>query len=288
MCTQAMDKLIDMPTNPDDESRVSRRRLIQASAVVAGAAWAVPTIDGLVSVAGATTGSSYPKGCTTTCCISDGFSWNNTPLDKSCYVWFSAQITEITDAPSAPFLLTCSNQKVTFPQNGPCPSFDVTLPDCSVTILSSGSGDASCSYGDNAWSVQAPADGGNVFCGGGLLPVAQFCDYSSRHGLPGGAQPTWCCDFVIPASGCCISWQVQAAVYTSGAGGCASDWNKLVVQPCDAFGLQQSGKWSRGGEGSHACTPHGITAWCTGGAGGGGASNCTGSHSSTGRGCCPK
>ncbi len=71
------------------ESRLSRRRLLTTGVAAGGAIWAAPAIDSLVSAAGAQTGSGFPKGCTTHGCISNGFNWNGTPIDKSCYVWFS-------------------------------------------------------------------------------------------------------------------------------------------------------------------------------------------------------
>jgi len=94
-------------------------------------------------------------------------------------------------------------------------------------------------------------------------------------GLPGGINPVvWTSAITSSTLGVTAKWQWSAAVYTS-----FSTNDLLGVKPTEGKNT------SIYNNADHAGTPENFKQFVTGGARGGGASNATGSWSSTGRAC---
>ena len=151
----------------------------------------------------------------------------------------------------------------------PLPNSLITLSS-SVTIATT-----TFDTANNRWITLAPISGlsGNIFLNAGAYQVP-------AGGLPGGIQNvTWKCSYNTDTNNAGLNWQWAAAVYNN----CTTNYNQLCVKPCDDtthshYQCSDHAGTCEGNNSSNQCWKTCVT----GGATGGGGSNCTGSYSGTG------
>jgi hypothetical protein len=201
-------------------------------------------------------------------------NFNGTPISSGNYVWFNSVFSPKNIPNWGSVTYSVTNAQVTFTAGGT--NYTVPLPN-SIITLSSSVYVATTTFDstNNRWVTLAPLTGlaGNIFLNAGAFPVP-------AGGLPGGIQNVnWKCSFATDTPGASVNWQWGAAVYNN----FTTNYNQLCVKPVDdnhACQYQNS---------DHAGTCEGTNSnyqsWkgcVTGGATGGGGSNCTGSYSGTG------
>ena len=221
----------------------------------------------VVHITGNTTTADVSSTCNSQCSIPCNF--NGTAICSGDYIWFNCNVNVQNLCTTQPTTVCFTGQTISFncgnkSYNLPCPNGTITFSPsttCASTAFNSGT---------DTWVTCVPCSGlsGNDF-------VCALPFLVPTGGLSGGIKNvTW--------SGTCsenannpINWQWAAACYTT----LTSDCTKIDVKPCDSNSASQYKN------SDHCGTPENYTCYVTGGACGGGGSNCTGSYSST---CCIK
>ena len=193
--------------------------------------------------------------------------FNGNPIPSGDYVWFNSVVKLKSPAPvTSPLTIHFTHQNITLslPNGG---TITLSVPDSEV-IYSPSATSATTVFDttSNTWITTVPASfSDNVFLAGLAYQV------NIPGGLPGGINPvTWSGVFSSSAP-FSVAWQWAAAVYTT----FSNNYNTLGVKPTHSTTLDAYHN------GDQAGTPENFTAFVTGGARGGGGSNCTGSYSST-------
>jgi hypothetical protein len=194
-------------------------------------------------------------------CIQSNF--NGTAIGAGDTIWFNAHI-KASGIPSSGATISFCGSTVT------SSAFSAAVPNGKIVFSPS----ATCATttfdsSSNTWTTTVPISGSDeIFLTGLALPVPS--------GLPGGGiSPVWCGIFSASVPGISVQWQWGAAVYTCFPpvpGG----YNSLNIKPTHQNACNVN-------NGDHAGTPESkaIQNCVTGGAGGGGGSNFTGSWSGT-------
>ena len=201
-------------------------------------------------------------------------NFNGTSISSGNYIWFNSVFSPKNIPNSGSVTYSVSNAQVTFTAGGS--NYTVPLPNSIITLSSSVTvATTTFDTANNRWITLAPLTGlaGNIFLNAGAFPVP-------ATGLPGGIQNVnWQASFATDTAGAGLNWQWGAAVYNN----FTTNYNQLCVKPVDDTTHCQYQN------SDHAGTCEGNNpnnqSWkgcVTGGATGGGGSNCTGSYSGTG------
>jgi len=187
--------------------------------------------------------------------ISGGF--NNSAIAPGNFLWFSSVLKAKNLPTNAVVHVTFTNQTISIPGFG-----TVNVPDATVTF-DPAAVDATTTFA-GAWSTTVPSDiKGNTFLSGHGVQIPL--------GLPGSARPVvWSGTISIDTPGVSINWQWAAANYPPPFSNDAGVMVKPTDKPTVAYPNSD-----------HAGTPECCKTTVVSGGTGGGASNFTGSLSST-------
>lgn len=193
----------------------------------------------------------------------NGSNFNGTAIAAGNTIWFNS-VVNVRGLSSVAGTLVFDNSVITFSLNGKT----VTLPVPSATIkfdAKATSASTVFSTITNSWVTTVPVGyKGNVFLSG--------LAYTVPANFPKGLNPvTWTGTFRSDTSAITAQWQWAAAVYTKFSGTLSA----CGVKPVD------DNKLSSYQNSDHAGSPEGCKSSVTGGARGGGGSDCTGSYSGT-------
>jgi hypothetical protein len=185
-------------------------------------------------------------------------NFNATAINAGRYIWFNSVLKPSGLPTNQPVTIQFTNQSIT------SSAFTLSVPDATVT------------FDPNATTATTSFVGGKLMTSVpvGLPGNALFSalSYLVPANIPGGIHNvSWSGTITSDKPGVSIRWNWAAAVYTS----FSSDYNLLNVKPVD------DNKASVYQNADHAGTPESFKPYDTGGATGGGASNYTGSLSSS-------
>lgn len=187
-------------------------------------------------------------------------NFNGTPISAEDYIWFTSVLTLTGSYPkTSPIDVFISGSTLT------SSAFDLTVPNAEVMFSPTGTY-AGVTYTPAGWVTLTPfGTSGNTFLAGVEYQVP-------AGGWAGSSLPvTWTADFTTNTPGVTLNWQWAAAVYTT----FSTNYSSLGVQPAD------DSRASPYYNSDPAGTPEDYKNDVTGGARGGGGSNCTGSLSAT-------
>ncbi len=194
------------------------------------------------------------SGQAQSCANSIESNFNGTDVAAGKWIWFSAHL-KLSSHPNTNFMVLLNNSQVT---SG---AFTLNIPNAKLSFSTTATA-ASYTFTANTWNITVPLSSANedeIFLSGLAWQV-------SAGGMKGGLNPvTWTGKFFSDAN-VSLSWQWSAAVYNN----FSTDYNGTNVVL-----LHNSA--------DHAGTPvkYAVAGNSIGGARGGGASNYTGSWSST-------
>ena len=190
-------------------------------------------------------------------------NFNNFTIAMGNYIWFTSVLKANHLPALTPVTVTFTNQTITSANFGP-----LSVPDATVTF-DPAAVTATTNFIGGTWVTTVPSSiGGNRFLSGlnFLVPV----------NLPGSIKNvTWSGTISVDTPGVSINWQWAAANYPTFSANPAL----LGVKPVD------DNKASQYKNSDHAGTPENFKQFVVGSGTGGGGSNYTGSHSSTGSVC---
>jgi hypothetical protein len=211
-----------------------------------------------------------PPPCTAQSSIPSNF--NGTPINAGDYIWFNANFTA-SGIPSNGTTLYLNNSTIQFTADQ---TYTVAVPNAQITFSPS----ATCAtttfdLTTNTWMTTVPINAGDeVFLSGVAFPVpAGFAKVNGQVKNPVVWQGTFGTN---NTPGVNIQWKWGAAVYGTCFSSAATNYNSLDVKPTHQNACNLN-------NGDHAGTPENTQyqQCVTGGAGGGGGSNFTGSWSGT-------
>src|SRR6266545_3142152 len=251
-----------------------------SGATVSGATVSSPSSDGSqAEPPGAVMPSAYAseRACTASSSIETSF--NSTPIAEGNVIWFNSamQVDGLGSDAATVFL---NDSMITFAANGT--NYSLPVPAATITFDPAATA-ASTSFdaASNRWATIVPGGlSGRAFLSGLAFAVP-------AGGLPGGiSSVTWSAAFSSDAPGVTAQWGWGAAVYTA----IATDYNALAVnpvgegQPSHGAMLLSKSENSEDGSGQMDSVgkPASLEAFVTGGAGGDGGSNFTGSYGTVG------
>jgi hypothetical protein len=199
----------------------------------------------------------------TSCQLSIASTFNGTRIPGGDYIWFNSMFKP-KGVPSTGATIQLRGASVSFAAGGQ--SYTVPIPDSAITFSASVT-KATLIFNGSEWAEAVPVSfADNVFLSGVplLVPVS---------GLPAAISPvTWQGTITSSTLGVSLQWQWAAAVYSQ----FSTNMNALGVKPLHSTSLDQYSS------GDQAGTPENFKPYAVGGARGGGASNATGSYTSTG------
>src|SRR6266540_5148494 len=242
-----------------------------SGATVSGATVSSPSSDGSqAEPPGAVMPSAYAseKACTASSSIETSF--NSTPIAEGNVIWFNSamQVDGLGSDAATVFL---NDSMITFAANGT--NYSLPVPAATITFDPAATA-ASTSFdaASNRWATIVPGGlSGRAFLSGLAFAVP-------AGGLPGGiSSVTWSAAFSSDAPGVTAQWGWGAAVYTA----IATDYNALAVNPVGEGRPSHGAMLLSKGENSENVSvgkPASLEAFVTGGAGGDGGSNFTGSY----------
>ena len=207
-----------------------------------------------------------PPVCTAQSTNSANF--NGTPIKGGDYIWFNANFTA-NNIPSSGTTLYLTNSTIQLTADQP---YTVQVPNAQITFSPSATC-ATTTYDltTNTWMTTVPINAGDeVFLSGVAFPVpASFANVNGHVSSPVVWQGTFGTSNTPNVN---VQWKWGAAVYTC----FTTNYNSLNVKPTHQNACNLN-------NGDHAGTPENTQyqQCVTGGAGGGGGSNFTGSWSGT-------
>src|SRR6266511_3259617 len=249
--------------------------IMKALTAVSGATVSSPSsVESQAASAGAAVSSALvsEKACTGSSSIESSF--NATPIAGGNFIWFNSAIH--VDGPgSDAATLFLNDSAITFAANGR--NYNLSVPAARITFDPAATA-ASTSFdaASNRWATIVPGGlSGKVFLSGLAFPVP-------AGGLPGGiSSVTWSAAISTDKPGVTAQWGWGAAVYTT----IATDYNALAVNPVGEGRPSHGAMLLSKGENSENVSvgkPASLEAFVTGGAGGDGGSNFTGSYGTVG------
>lgn len=200
-------------------------------------------------------------------------NFNGTPINGGDYIWFNANFTA-SGIPKTGATVSFTSSTIQFTADK---AYNLAVPNAQITFSPSATC-ASVSFDTltNTFMETVPVAGSDeIFLSGlAFLVPASFVNVGGKV----SGDVAWTGTFGSNVSGISINWKWGAAVYTT----FTTDYNALAIKPTHQNACLYN-------NGDHAGTPEGIDtatgkpfkSYVTGGAGGGGGSNFTGSWSGT-------
>ncbi len=234
-----------------------------------------PSSDGSQAASAvATTSSAFvtDKVCTGLSSIESSF--NSTAIAEGNFIWFNSAI-HVDGAGSDAATIFLNDSAITFAANGT--NYSLAVPAATISFDPAATA-ASTSFdaASNRWATIVPGGfSGRAFLSGLAFPVP-------AGGLPGGiSSVTWSAAISTDKPGVTAQWGWGAAVYSI----FGTDYNALAVnpvgegQPSQGARLLSKGESNQSGVGrtDSVGKPASLEAFLTGGAGGDGGSDFTGS-----------
>src|SRR6266498_729763 len=250
--------------------------IMRALTAVSGATVSSPsTVGGQAASAGATTSAAFvtDKACTGLSSIESSF--NSAAIAEGNFIWFNSAI-HVDGAGTDAATIFLNDSAITFAANGT--NYSLAVPAATISFDPAATA-ASTSFdaASNRWATIVPGGlSGRAFLSGLAFPVP-------AGGLPGGiSSVTWSAAISADKPGVTAQWGWGAAVYTT----FGTDYNALGVNPVDesqptSQGARLLSKGESNGSGAGQMDsvgkPASLEAFVTGGAGGDGGSDFTGS-----------
>src|SRR6266536_2205643 len=230
------------------------------------------SIGSEASSVGIQSAASTEKACTGLNSIESSF--NSAAIAEGNFIWFNSAI-HVDGAGTDGATIFLNDSAITFAANGT--NYSLAVPAAAITFDPAATA-ASTSFdaASNRWATIVPGGfSGRAFLSGLAFPVP-------AGGLPGGiSSVTWSAAFSSDAPGVTAQWGWGAAVYTT----FATDYNALAVNPVGEGRPSHGAMLLSKGENSENVSvgkPASLEAFVTGGAGGDGGSNFTGSYGAVG------
>ena len=193
-------------------------------------------------------------------------NFNGTPIAAGNFIWFNSAF-KVTGLGASTTSIFVVGQTIEFTAGST--TYTLTPPDSEIVFNDAGVTAPVTAFDSAANKLKTRLPGGplsgNTFLAALAFPVP-------AGGLPGGiGNVTWSGRFATNSTpALTVNWQWAAAVYTT----FSSDYSALGIKPVDVSIAQYPNS-------DHAGTPENFKSYVTGGAGGGGGSNYTGSYSGT-------
>ncbi len=201
-------------------------------------------------------------------------SFNSTPIAEGSFIWFNSAI-HVDGLGSDAATIFLNDSAITFAANGT--NYNLSVPAATISFdPAAAAASTSFDAASNRWATIVPGGlSGRAFLTGLAFPVP-------AGGLPGGiSSVTWSAAISTDKPGVTAQWGWGAAVYIS----FGTDYNALAVNPVDegqpspGARLLTSKESAENGAGrmDSVGKPASLEAFVTGGAGGDGGSDFTGS-----------